>query len=57
MEKYDFFDDNYTDYDMLFDHDDFEDIMDSLDINLDLDLEDSENSNVFEDMSGDMYNA
>ena len=57
MEKYDFFDDNYTDYDMLFDYDDFEDIMDSLDINLDLDLEDSENSNVFEDMSGDMYNA
>jgi len=57
MEKYDFFDDNYTDYDMLFDYDDFEDIMDSLDINLDLDLEDSENSSVFEDMSGDMYNA
>lgn len=57
MEKYDFFDDNYTDYDMLFDYDDFEDIMDSLDINLDLDLEDSENSGVFEDMSGDMYNA
>ncbi|MDA0944720.1 MAG: hypothetical protein O3A77_01505 [bacterium] len=52
MGHYDFPDDHY---DSLFDYNDFEEIMDSIDI--DLDLEGIDQETMFEDISEDMYNA
>ena len=53
MGEYDFFDDQYN-YDDLFDSDDFDELMDAFEVELDADL--TESQSLFEDYSEDVHN-